>query len=255
VMSNWPLGVDRITLETVDSTMSEARRRASDIVIPTWIHAFQQTAGTGRRGRAWDTGVGNFSATLVIRPNAEPAQLALRSFVASLALFDALQAVTGRANIFTLKWPNDVLLRGGKLAGILLETIPDGLIIGIGVNLKSLPPADILEPYALPPKSLKMETGVQIQPDAFLDALAPAYQHWETQMQTYGFEPIRNAWLAKAANIGKPVRALVGSEAITGTFATVDAQGALILDTAQGRRTISAGDVHFNEGTHDAAGH
>lgn len=254
-MNEWPQGVDRISLETVDSTMSEARRRASDIFMPTWIHALQQTAGTGRRGRAWDTGAGNFSATLVIRPKAEPAQLALRSFVASLALFDALQAVTGRVDIFTLKWPNDVLLHGGKLAGILLETIPSGLLIGVGVNLETLPPADVLEPHALPPKTLHMETGVKVQPDAFLDVLAPSFQRWETQMTTYGFEPIREAWLQKAANIGKPVRALVGSEVVKGTFTTVDGQGALVLDTVQGHRAISAGDVHFNEGAHDAASH
>ena len=157
-MMDWPRGVDHIALDTVESTMTEARNRASVLSCPTWISAKCQTAGTGRRGRAWDTGAGNFSASLIYRPKGEPADLALRSFVAALALFDALEALSGRADIFTLKWPNDVLLRGGKLAGILLESQPDGLIVGIGVNLKTPPPVDVLEPRALPPKTLLAET-------------------------------------------------------------------------------------------------
>ena len=254
-MNDWPHGVDRITLETVDSTMAEARRKASDISGPTWIHARTQSAGTGRRGRAWDTGKDNFSASLLIRPSGKPADLALRSFVAALALFDTLVAITGRSNIFTLKWPNDVLLRGGKLAGILLETVPNGLVIGIGVNLKTLPPADILEPNAVPPKSLLAETNVAIQPNAFLDILAPNFARWEAQMATYGFAPIRTAWLAQAANLGKPVWAQVGGETVHGTFTTIDELGALVLETTRGLRKISAGDVHFNEEPQNAAGH
>ena len=247
-MSDWPHGVDLITLDVVDSTMAEARRRASDIIAPTWIHALTQTAGTGRRGRAWDTGKGNFSASLLMRPIAAPPQMALRSFVAALALYDALVATTGRADIFTLKWPNDVLLRGGKLAGILLETVSDGLIIGIGVNLKSLPPAAILEPNAVAPKALLAETGVTIQPETFLNALAPAFARREAQMATYGFEPIRANWLQHAANLGQAVRAQVGNQAIHGVFTTLDEHGALVLQTAQGLRKISAGDVHFEGG-------
>ncbi len=254
-MIDWPHNVGRITLDTVDSTMSEARRRASDISAPTWIHAQTQTAGTGRRGRAWDTGHGNFSASLLMRPKGAPADLALRSFVAALALFDTLVAVTGRADIFTLKWPNDVLLRGGKLAGILLETVPNGLVIGVGVNLKTLPRAGVLEPKAVSPKSLQAETNVAIQPVDFLDILAPSFARWEVQMATYGFAPIRTAWLAQAANLGRPVRAQVGGEAVHGTFTTIDEQGALVLETAKGLRKISAGDVHFNEEWQNAAGH
>jgi len=253
-MIDWPLGVDHIALDTVESTMTEARQRASVLSCPTWISAKHQTAGTGRRGRAWDTGAGNFSASLIYRPTGEPAALALRSFVAALALFDALEAVSGRGDIFTLKWPNDVLLRGGKLAGILLESIPEGLIIGIGVNLKSSPPADVLEPHALPPKTLLAETGQLVEAETLLQSLAPAFDRWETQLATYGFAPIRTAWLARAANLGGQVRAQIGNTAISGLFSTLDDSGALVLETPQGRRTISAGDVSFDKDTPDAAG-
>ena len=245
----WPEGVDRIILDSVDSTMAEVRRRADHLVAPVWILAREQTRGTGRRGRVWHSAEGNFSASLLLRPGVEPPQLGLRSFVAALALFDALVAVTGRTDIFALKWPNDVLLRRGKLAGILLESLPGagtcGLIVGIGVNLTSAPGADQLEPGAEPPKSLMAETGATVTSDAFLDALAPAFARWEDQLQTYGFAPIRAAWLALAANRGQQMTARVGSQEYKGRFETVDEAGALILKTPEGRRAIAAGDVFF----------
>lgn len=256
-MINWPQNTDRVVLETVDSTMSEARRRADQISGPTWILALEQTAGTGRRGRPWDSGSGNFSASLVLPVDATPDQLALRSFVAALSLHEALVTVTGRSDLFPLKWPNDVLLRGGKLAGILLESLssPKGLVIGIGVNLNSLPAAENLEERSVPPKALKAETGIIVSPETFLEALAPAFDRWEDQMATFGFPQIRTAWLDRAANIGQEVRAQIGTEVLLGTFETVDDTGALVIKTREGRRAISAGDVHFNERTADAAGH
>ncbi len=255
MIMDWPHGVDHIALDTVQSTMTEARQRASVLSCPTWITAKRQTAGTGRRGRAWDTGAGNFSASLMYRPVGAPTDLAQRSFVAALALFDALEAVSGRSDIFTLKWPNDVLLRGGKLAGILLESISNGLIVGIGVNLMSLPPQEVLEPRALPPKTLFAETGVSVTPDMLLEVLAPAYARWEQQITTYGFAPIRQAWLGKAANLGKTIHARVGTAQITGIFTTLDEGGAIVLETPQGRRAISAGDIFFDKETPDAAGY
>jgi BirA family biotin operon repressor/biotin-[acetyl-CoA-carboxylase] ligase len=253
-MMDWPRGVDHIALDTVESTMTEARNRASVLSCPTWISAKCQTAGTGRRGRAWDTGAGNFSASLIYRPKGEPADLALRSFVAALALFDALEALSGRADIFTLKWPNDVLLRGGKLAGILLESLPDGLIIGIGVNLKTPPPVDVLEPRALPPKTLLAETGQHITPEMLLQVLAPCFARREALFTTYGFAPIRQAWLARAAHLGKPIRARIGNMVLNGLFTTLDEGGALVLETPKGRHAISAGDVFFDEEIPNAAG-
>lgn len=255
MMTAWPHGVDHIALDTVESTMTEARNRASVLSCPTWISAKRQTAGTGRRGRVWDTGAGNFSASLIYRPGGKPADLALRSFVAALALLDALEAVSGRRDVFSLKWPNDVLLRGGKLAGILLESIPNGLIIGIGVNLRSLPPQASLEARALPPKTLLAETGMLVTPETLLAALAPAFERWEQQLVTYGFAPVRSAWLAQAANLGEQVCARVGNAEISGRYTTLDEGGALVLETPQGRRVISAGDIFFDKDTPDAAGH
>lgn len=249
-MQHWPEGTDKFVFDTIDSTMAEARRQAPAIAGAAWFLSHEQTAGTGRRGRLWDSQKGNFAASLLIRPQATPDKLALRSFVAALALYDALVECTGRADIFTLKWPNDVLLNGGKLAGILLETLAEGadryaLIIGIGVNLKSVPNAAALEPTALPPKSLSQETGLNITPESFLDALAVSYASWENTLQTYGFAPIRQAWLSKAANIGKPITARLPKHQIEGIFKTVDETGALILQATDRQHVITAADISF----------
>ena len=193
---------------------------------------------------------GNFAATLVMRPREAPEVVALRSFVASLALYDAFVAATGRAEPFALKWPNDVLLNGGKVAGILLESVGAGsgvahLAIGIGVNLVAAPGADQVEAGAVRPVSLLSETGARVTPEEFLDLLAVAYARAEAQFVSYGFTAIRSAWLARAARLGERIVARTGTETIEGTFETVDETGALVLKTAAGRRAIPAAEVFF----------
>lgn len=247
---DWPEGVAKRVLAEIDSTNAEAARIASEISGPTWILALKQTAGRGRRGRTWFDPVGNFAATLVMRPGEAPTQVALRSFVAALALRDAVAAITGRPEGLSLKWPNDVLLNGGKLAGILLESSGQGsgvgyLAIGIGVNLVKAPPAADLEPGAMPPVSIAGETGLSVSPEEFLDVLAPCYARHEATFATYGFAPIREAWLAGAARLGQPVKARTMTAEHHGTFETVDAEGALVLKTADGRAVIPAADVYF----------
>lgn len=249
-MIGWPKGYGRRVLAEVDSTLSEATRIAPELAGPEWILAHVQTAARGRRGRSWSMPAGNFAATLVLPLNEPPGRAALRSFLASLALRDAFVAVSGREDAFALKWPNDVLLRGGKVAGILLETASAGrgvgvLAIGIGVNLVAAPGADTVEEGAVPPVSLKASLGVEVTPEAFLDQLAQAYARYETQFSNYGFAPIRTAWLAHAARLGEPITARTTHETHHGTFVDVDGDGQLVLETSKGRITIPAGDVYF----------
>lgn len=249
-MSAWPVGYGRHVLHSVDSTLNEAARLAPKLAAPTWILAHEQTNARGRRGRAWAMPKGNFAATLIMRPTEQPAVVALRSFVASLALFDALVACTGRAEPFALKWPNDVLLNGGKLAGILLENTayPDGtmnLAIGIGVNLIEAPGKDQVEAGALAPVDLQSETGARVDPEEFLEMLAIGYDRWEKSFTTYGFAPTREAWLARAAKLGEPIRARTTNDEFHGTFETIDSDGNLVLVTATERMAIPAADVFF----------
>lgn len=241
-MAAWPEGLDRVVLATVDSTSAEAARRAS--VVPTWYLGLEQTAAKGRRGRDWSMPAGNFAASLAWRPGGDPAALALRSFAASLALHDVLTdlGVMG----LSLKWPNDVLLNGGKLAGILLESPTPGLLVlGIGINLIAAPTPDQVEPGAFAPVSLLEATGLRVTPEAMLDALAPAFARREAQLATWGFAPIRTDWMKHAARLGQPITARTVTETTTGTFEDVDADGRLILRTADGPRKITAGDVFF----------
>lgn len=209
-----------------------------------------QTAGRGRRARPWSSPPGNVHATLVMRPPEPAPVVALRSFVAALALFDALSAVTDSPRALALKWPNDVLLSGGKVAGILLESQSAGpgvavLAIGIGVNLIAHPDPTQVEPGGLRPVSVHSETGTRLSPQAFLDALAPAYAAWEDRFTTRGFAPIREAWLARAARLGEPIRAHTGTAIHDGLFDTIDAEGNLILRQTTGNLAISAAEVFF----------
>lgn len=230
--------------------MAEAARAAPHLSGPEWVLALNQTAARGRRGRAWAMPPGNFAASLTMRPEGPVADVALRSFVAAIALRDALIAVDCPPAALSLKWPNDVLLNGGKLAGILLESLGDGrggvsqLIVGIGVNLASAPTIGDVEPHAVPPVALT-EVGVTVAPEAFLDALGPAFAAREANIATYGFGPTRTEWLSHAARLGEVITARFPNEEITGTFRDIDAAGNLILQTASGPRAIAAADIHF----------
>ena len=205
-----------------------------------------QTTGRGRAGRGWSVPKGNLAATLVFRPKADPAQAALRSFVAANALFDALAELAGPRDL-SLKWPNDVLYRGGKIAGILLESAGtsdavDWLAIGIGVNLAGAPPEgpdDTLAPIAL-------DRAYSVTARAFLTLLATHFSREETRFVDQGFDPVRATWLSRAGRVGQPITARTRHDTFHGTFDTVDATGNLILLTSAGPRAIAAADVYFD---------
>jgi len=237
-------------LPVTDSTNAHALREAPAVSGPAWFLGLEQTAGRGRRARAWSSPRGNFHGSLLLFPTERPDQVALRSFAAALALRDAFVALTGVPQAFSLKWPNDVLLNGAKVAGILLEATSAGagvqaLAIGIGVNLIAHPDQSVMEEGALPAVSLLSETGIRVTPEAFLDALAPAYAKWEAVFTAQGFAPLREAWLSQAAKIGEHIRARTGKDTFYGVFETIDSQGNLILATATGQMAIPAAEVFF----------
>ena len=244
-MDDWPAGYDRLILDAVDSTNAEARRRLG-APRPLWIAARRQTAGRGRQGRGWASPEGNLSATLLLGRDEPPAALARLSFRAALAVADLFAHYTSAAASET-KWPNDVLLNGGKAAGILLENFgPNGghaanLAIGIGVNLAHHPDARTCR---WPPTSLATETGRAPAFDEALTLLAARLDHW---LAVPDFAEIRAAWLARAANLGQRIEVRLPDRTLAGIFEDVDAEGALVLRTAHGPRRITAGDVHFAE--------
>jgi len=241
---DWPAGYDRVVLAETDSTNAEARRRGATLPGPCWILALKQSNGRGRRGRPWFDPPGNFAASLVMRLDEPPARMALRSFVAALALHDALKTLTGLEDAFSLKWPNDLLLNGGKLSGILLESEPQGvLIVGIGVNLRATPPADY--DALFPPVALRVETGHDISPEVLLDHLASSFADWEHRLRVQSFAPLRTAFLQRAARMGKRIQARTPSATYEGRFEDIDETGALVLETPTGRIQVPAADVYF----------
>lgn len=248
----WPPGYGRLVLASVDSTNAEAARRASETAQPTWILGLRQTRGRGRRGRPWQDPDGNFAATLLMPAPGTPTEAAQRSFVAALSLRDALVAAGVAPDAVALKWPNDVLVAGGKAAGILLESAGAGgnaaigpLAVGVGVNLRTAPPAGALETGAMPPASLHEAAGIEMSPEALLDRLARAYAGWETRFAMQGFAPVRRAFLAHAVRLGQEVTARGGGTEITGIFADIDRAGAIVMHTARGAVTLPAAEIHF----------
>ena len=180
-------------------------------------------------------------------------QSAQRSFVAALALYDALcvwvEPDTADHARIRLKWPNDVLVDGGKIAGILLEAHGGApklqcLAIGLGVNLAEAPSPGSLEPDAVAPIALS-QLCVPPSPEAFFTRLAMAYAFEEMLFQDTGFAHIRRKWLQHAARLGETVTARTGSTEMVGIFAGVDKDGQLVLETRDGRRAIPAADVYF----------
>ena len=243
-MTSWPQGYGKVQHPELDSTNEEARRLAQGGEAgPLWITAARQTAGRGRRGRVWDAGEGNLAASLLLWPTAPEAVIGQLSFVAALAVAEMAAHFAPQA-VIQVKWPNDVLGNGKKLAGILLESGQDGagrwLAIGIGVNLASFPqaaeyPATSLAQLGIAPPSSDM--GVCV--------LAARFAHWYDVWMSEGFEIVRTAWLARAGGLGAAICARLPHETRTGIFEGIDASGALLLSEQGNVRAIAAGEVFF----------
>jgi BirA family biotin operon repressor/biotin-[acetyl-CoA-carboxylase] ligase len=247
--------------DSVGSTSTEAARAAqAGDVGDVWFAALRQTEGRGRRGRQWETPHGNLAASLLVVPDCDPAIAATLGFVAGIALNRTLASLVPGATVklgidgaegqggarIALKWPNDVLADGAKLAGILLEAQkrPDGrmaIVIGMGVNVVSAP-----EGLPYPAASIAglcwditAETILGTLSDEWVDAI----DLWDSGR---GVADILAAWRASAAGIGAPVAVSRDGEVVRGVFETIDDAGRLIVRANDNSRVaITAGDVHF----------
>ncbi len=241
----------------IDSTNTEAKRLAAERAPEfTVVLAGAQRAGHGRRGRAWASPKGNLYSSVILRPACPPIVGAQVSFLAALAVSDTARRLVGSSTTIACKWPNDVLLNGRKVSGILLESATTGglldwLVLGVGVNVAHHPGVG----GAYPSTSLHDEgansADVEQVAALYLDALAGWYDRWRVE----GFAPVRAAWLARALGLGAPVTVKLERETPEGRFVDLDAGGALVLELASGaRRAIAAGDVFFAAGEGHAAG-
>ena len=240
-----------VALDSVDSTNAEARRLADkgpeETPEGTLVWAGEQTAGRGRRGRTWVSPKGNFYASIILRPDVPLKDAVQFGFVASLAAFDTIGSLAQPGTDAQTKWPNDLLISGRKVAGILLEAqggagpdaVPDFVIVGVGVNLMSYP-----EDVEFPATAL-IDEGTTVMPPEFLEGFAKHFLAWTRIWVDEGFERLRKNWVWRCGQVGKEVEVRLANETLTGTFKDLDDSGALILETADGMRTITAGDVYF----------
>ncbi len=236
-------GVRHIGYETLGSTNAEALAlaRAGERG-PLWITAQSQSAGRGRRGNAWISPRGNLYATLLLTEPSAAEQAPQLSFVAALALHDAVAASAPQLGpALKVKWPNDLLVGPAKLAGILIEGESDPVFtvaIGFGVNCVTHP-SDV----AYPATDL-VANGAVVTPDSLMSQLATATQRRLAQWHHgQGFAAIRADWLKRAAGLGEILRVRLSARELTGRFQGLDEAGRLLLEQDTGLTTITAGEV------------
>ena len=221
---------------------------------PIWLVTAEQTAGRGRRHRPWIAPLGNLASSVLEVMQLSPAVAATLGFAAGLALEQALRKLSVEAALrapgsddleFSLKWPNDVLAGGKKLAGILLEAEAVGgglaVVVGIGTNVTAAP-----TDTPTPATSLKA-LGVDVSAEELFAVLSDGWAEFRSiWYDGRGFPEIRKLWLARAAGLGQAVAVSSGGNPIRGTFDTIDEQGCMVVRTAAGEQiAVSAGDVYF----------
>ncbi len=233
---------DRILVLAETASTNLDVRRLAETCWPEgrWVRAERQTAGKGRLGRAWLGEPGNlFASTLVeLRPtDPAPTDIAL---LAGVAAYDALAALLPDV-AFRLKWPNDVMVGRAKLAGMLLERVPRGVVLGVGINVAHAPTLPDRETVAL----ADLPEGDEVSVPALADALADHFEQWLARWRAEGATAVMGAWIERGHRHGEPIEVrLPDGEAVRGAFAGLDPAGALIVGLDDGtRRVIHAGDV------------
>jgi BirA family biotin operon repressor/biotin-[acetyl-CoA-carboxylase] ligase len=237
-------GVRLVSHEVLISTNTEALAlaRAGERG-PLWVTAGRQSAGRGRRGRTWTSETGNLFASLLLTDPAPPEHWPELAFVAALAIHDAVAEVApGVKRQLAIKWPNDLLLKGKKFAGILIEgegTEAGSVAVGIGVNCASHPPATDY------PATDLAAAGAEVAAAALFGALSVKMLGRIAQWNSgEHFATIRTDWLSRAAGVGARVRVRLADREIAGNFETIDDTGRLVLLMPDGgREAIAVGDV------------
>ncbi|MDX2142450.1 MAG: biotin--[acetyl-CoA-carboxylase] ligase [Rhodospirillaceae bacterium] len=247
-----PPGWRLTAYESLDSTNLALRRMvetgaATDEGLV--VTAKSQTAGRGRAGRQWQSPPGNLYASILLGAPDVPATAPQLSFVVALAVIDAIQACApdiASDDSLKCKWPNDVVFRGAKVAGILLETVSGAdaeqrfVVVGVGVNVVPTP-----VPEALYPVTSLSEQGIRVTAPKLLEALLAHLAARVARWRRDGFTTIREAWLTHAAGLGEEITVVLPSETVQGRLLDLDVDGALVVEVAGQRRRILAGDVSF----------
>lgn len=232
--------------DIVDSTSDDAKALANaGAPHGSVVWAREQSAGRGRYARQWVSPPGNLYMSVVLRPEVAPARTAELGFVAALAVAETVESFLPPGQPALLKWPNDVQVDGRKISGILLEGQFSGMeiawvVAGIGINVTGAPnnpenPATCLTDWV----------GGDVAARDVLEILLARLGAWLKIWQGDGFASIRAGWMARAARLNDIVSVRIGTEPLSGRFRGIDHDGALLLETPQGARRVTAGEAAF----------
>ena len=235
-----------LSFDSLDSTNEEAKRLAkAGGGHGAVIWAKKQTGGKGRMGRKWVSNEGNLFVSVLLKPSRPVHEFGQLSFVTAVAVHETLSAVLPDNSDLTCKWPNDILLDGHKLGGILLESFKAGeeggswVVVGVGVNVDSFPPKTEFPATCLTDAGVEL-VSAKIILSRFIHHFIERYDEWCSR----GFEPIRKEWLANAWGLGKELCARMPDKEIVGIAEGIDEHGNLIMDLGGGKRQyIQAADV------------
>lgn len=235
-MINWKVH----TYATLPSTQDYVKELVEE-GLPEGIvvQALMQTKGHGRHGRKWESPMGNLYMSVLLRPNCAVEEAGQISFVASLAVSDTIDKYIAKGHDKSLKWPNDVLIDGKKVSGIIMEKEADGYALGFGVNIMSAPEDAI---------ALQDVWTGQVAVHPFRDTLLEEFGKLYALWQKNGFELIRKRWLEQAHGVNKSITVNLANKKIDGTFRTIDGHGTLMLEEESGKEiAITSGDVYFSD--------
>ena len=232
----WRLEVHETLGSTQDVVLARARDGEPDGLA---VLALRQTAGRGTQGRGWSAPTGNLNLSVLLRPT--EGTVGQWGLACGVALHAAVAALLPDPASLQLKWPNDLMLDGGKMAGILVESaggaVPEWLVAGFGANLAAAPVLAERRTACL------AEVAAAPEPRVMAARLLAALAEWGAVLQLQGFAQVRAAWLAAGPAVGAPLRVAQGPSMIDGTFAGLGEDGALLLHTHAGAARIHAGEL------------
>lgn len=247
----WLKKYNLLIFDEIDSTNSEALRLACVCRIGNFVvWARSQTNGRGRQGSVWESGRGNLFLSILLNENIPISKQPQMSFVTALAAFDLIYSLAKQASVFPdikLKWPNDILVNGKKISGILLESLSfkdnASLVVGIGVNVKTTP--DNVNQAIT---SLADEGVSNVELEEVINNFMLNFEKYCSIWQQSGFIEIRKLWLKKAAKLNEVISVDDGKDKIAGIFKDIDFSGGIRLRAADGKiHSLPAGQVFFGD--------
>lgn len=231
------LSLEILTYNSLDSTMDEAKRLLlNDVSLETIVLAKQQTGGRGRQSRPWVSPVGNLHMSVMTR-DVDAAQLSQFALLWGVVVRQAISSYIGAQ--VQCKWPNDVLIEGQKVAGVLIERHESALVVGVGVNIAYRP-----EGVQFPATCLNDHGVKHITPEQLALKISDIYTDYREKWDLFGFDEIHALWLQSAWKLQQEINIRQDAGSVIGIFETIDATGALILKDAAGTiRKLYVGDL------------